>query len=346
MARIQIYGGRARTGSIILEPFSKLAEEKLRDGKLKPLAAFLSEFPKMGYGTDWGSWEENNIGFIGKAALMLGGGNAKMGGSGLTGQIVQMITSKIAPAIQMLGGANFKPPVMTDSWTQISAQLDEKMSYIDFDLELLAYPVLRKGKVHVEGLRPDSENLDQAINIGSKRCANMWDWLSLGKEAVMPEFFTTKQIENNLVGIVKNLNGKSGESGKMIIEGASKIAHVPSGLWSDTESTESTLKGAVEGAGQILTALTGTAQRVGYSFTMQLFDCDGRRIFDSKAPDSPLDFYITNLSFDFSPHIVQLIDSNGKRTGCCPEWCKIKLALSSTTRVSPNQVIKMCEWEK
>lgn len=344
MAKIQIYGGRARTGSILIQPFSEEAKKSCVE-----TAAFISGFPKMAYGTDWGKdWEDNNLGFIGKSAMLLGGGEVGGFGSGIVAQITGMITSKISPMIQMLAGPDFKPPIMSDSWTQLSAQLDEAKSYIDFDLELTAFPVTRRGSVHVEGLQGDPENLNQALNMGSIECSNMWDWLELGRVASMPEHFSSAQIKDNLVSMMNNLNGESGASGKMIIDG---LDQARSSLWTgvtgswDKASIESAGKGVVQGIGTALTGLSGANKRIGYSFTVQIFDCDGKRVFNSKN-GFPLDFYMTGLSFDFSPHLVRLVDSQGARRGTCPEWCKISMRLSSSTRVTPNQIISMCEWQK
>ena len=334
MAKIQIYGGRARTGSMLLEPFS---ENALKD--CKSVAAFLNEFPSIGDGTDWGDGENNNTGIIGKALVALGGGELKRG-PGIAG----MILSNAPKLVQMMAGSGYKPPILTDSWTQLSAQIDEQSSYLEFKLSLLAYPVLRRGSVHVEGLRGDPDNLDQALNIGPKKTANMWDWLKLAKTAVMPEPFTTAQIKDNLASVMSNLNGESGESGKMIIEGGSKVVSgIWNGLTSDTTSLKEGAMKSVEGVGEILTGFSGVNQRVGYSFTVQIFDANGDLVIDSKAPDCPLDFYIENISFDFSPHLVQLINDQGKRRGCCPEWCRIEVTLSSSTRVSQDQIIKMCK---
>lgn len=347
MAKIQVYGGRARTGSIVIEPFSKTALDKRDQGKLKSsMTAFLNEFPKMSYGTDWGkSWEDNNLGYIGQAAVLLGGGEAHFG-SGILGSIVSAIGGKISPMIQMMAGSSFKPPVLTDSWTQLSAQLDEAKSNIEFSVEMLAYPVLRNGYVHVEGLRGDPENLDQALNIGPRKCSSMWDWVNLGREALMPDEFSSERIKSNLAGVVNNMNGQSGTSGKLVIGGVDKAWSGLTGMVFGDKSIQDGGNGIIEGIGEALTGLTGVSQRVGYTFTVQIFDCDGNKIFNSKAPDCPLDFFITDLGFDFSPHLVQLIDDKGMRNGSCPEWCKISMTLSSSTRVSPNQVIKMCEWQK
>lgn len=371
MATIEIYGGRTRTGAILLEPFSDKAVKECGD-----FAAFLTEYPKIDYETDWGSWEDSNVGIVGDVVSSLGGG-IKAGGKaagafgvkGIKTKILNMIFNNAGKFIQLLGGSSFEPPILTDSWTQLAAQLpdDVDKAGIKFDFKIVAYPVTKRG-VHVEGLRPDSTNLNQVLNLYTSertiRCANMWEWLNLGKIAGMPEKFSVSRISENLVGIKDNLNGETGQAGKQIIEGftgmlpslknvASEVSPLYGMVSKVTSAFESEEEKAakeaakpmdlIKGISKIALGLSGIGQRIGYSFTVQLFDSDGNLIFNSKRSSCPLDFYISDLKLDFSPHLVKLVNSQGKRVGACPEWCKIELSLSSSTVVSPSQIVSMCD---
>lgn len=332
MAKIQIYGGRARTGSIILSPYSEKAVENC-----EAMTSYITEFPSLSYATDWGDWEDNNTGFIGKAALALGGGplKAPKAAPGWAQTII-----KAAPKfIQMMAGSSYKPPILTDSWTQLAAQLDEKSSYISLKLNLLTYPVLKRA-LHVEGLRY-GDTLSEALNMGHKKVSNMWEWMKFSRTVLMPEDFKIDQIKGNIDAVFANLNGESGDSGKLIVAGVSDIA---GGMWNGTFGDSSFKDGmmqSVKGVGEIVTAFAFSNRRVGYTFTLQLFDANGELVLDS-SQGVPLDFYIEDIEFEFSPHIVQLINSKGKRQGVAPEWCKINLTVSSATRVTQEQFISMC----
>lgn len=331
MAKIQIYGGKARTGSILLQPFSDDAVKRTTE-----VAGFLTEFPEIKYSTDWGSWEDSNNAFVGSIVSALGGGKPASG-RGIAG----VILGNAPTLIQALAGSGYVPPILTDKWTQLAAQLNKDGSVISLQIKMLAYPVNRGSGVHVEGLRGDPENLDQALNLRYMKSTNMWDWIKLGKEAMMPVAFTTQQISNNLGAIVDNLNGEKGTSGKMIIEGAGKIKDT---IFGDGNFKERAKRG-VSGLGDIMTGLVSANQRSGFSYTVQIFDADGNSMFNSKRPSDPLDFYITGMNLDFSPHIVRLIDSRGNKMGVSPEWCKIELTLTSSCRASLEQISKMCEYK-
>ena len=239
----------------------------------------------------------------------------------------------------MMAGSSYKPPILTDSWTQLAAQLDEKSSYISLKLNLLTYPVLKKA-LHVEGLRY-GDTLSEALNMGPMKVSNMWEWMKFSRTALMPEDFKIDQIKGNIDAVFANLNGESGDSGKLLVAGVSDIA---GGMWNGTFG-DSTFKDgmmqSVKGVGEIVTAFAFSNRRVGYTFTLQLFDANGDLVLDS-SQGVPLDFYIEDIEFEFSPHIVQLINSKGKRQGVAPEWCKINLTVSSATRVTQEQFISMC----
>lgn len=336
MAKIQIYGGQARTGSIILSPYpySKDAVENCGE-----MSSYITDFPALNYGTDWGDWENNNTGFIGKAVSAFGGGDISGAIPKSTPGWAKNLIAAFPKFIQTMGGSEYKPPILTDSWTQLAAQLDEKASYISFKFSLLTYPVLKKG-LHVEGLRY-GDTLSEALNMKSKKVSNMWEWIKFSRTAVMPEDFKIDLIGKNLEATIDNLNGEKGESGKYLIEGASDVG---GGLWGATFGDSTFKEGmlrTVKGAGEIISAFAFTNKRVGYTFTFQLFDARGNIVLDS-SQGVPLDFYIEDIEFEFSPHIVQLINSKGKRQGVAPEWCKINLTVSSATRVTQEQFISMC----
>ena len=336
MAKIQIYGGRARTGSIILSPYSEEALKRCDD-----MSSYITDFPALNYGTDWGDWENNNTGFIGKAVSAFGGGDISGAIPSSTPGWAKNLIAAFPKFIQTMGGSGYKPPVLTDSWTQLAAQLDENASYISFKFSLLTYPVLKRG-LHVEGLRY-GDTLSEALNMKSKKVSNMWEWIKFSRTAVMPEDFKIGQISENLKEMAKNLNSEKGESGKYLIDGAFDIG---GGLWGATFGDSTFKEGmlrTVKGAGEIISAFAFTNKRVGYTFTFKLFDANGHVVLDTNSEHGiPLDFYIDDIEFEFSPHIVQLINSKGKRQGAAPEWCKINLTVSSATRVTQEQFISMC----
>ena len=294
----------------------------------------------MSYGTDWGDWKNSNTGFIGKAVEAFGGGNISGAIPKSTPQLARTAIEAFPKFIQIMAGSSYKPAILTDSWTQLAAQLDENASYISFKFSLLTYPVLKK-TIHVEGLRY-GDTLSEALNMKSKKVSNMWEWIEFARTAVMPDSFKINQITDNIGYVFENLNGEKGQTGKGLIAGGKDIF---GGMYDSTLGSSSFKDGmmrTVKGAGEVIDAFAFTNSRVGYTFTMKLLDTHGNEILDSNRDGIELDFYIENIGFEFSPHVVQLIDRNGNRQGSAPEWCKIDLTISSATRVTQEQFIKMC----
>lgn len=320
MSLIEIWGGRARTGTVRIEPFSDLASKEC-----KRMTAYLQKFPQISYSTKWGDWDHSNSEFFCEKIASLGGGRDNIPGK----------------IIQMLGGPYYKPPIMTDKWTQLTAELDDAGAYMNIDLELIAFPLINsvKNGSHIEGLRGDPENLYYAINHRGKALNGMWDWLKLGKVAMMPEKFKTEYILNNLAAIKDNL---STDNGKKIIDGAKDTGRAAMSVFSGENDIVEATSDAMHGIEKMTEGFTGVSSRIGHTFTVQILDTDDKPLINSKAPDCPLDFYISSMELDFSPHIVRIVNSVGKKLGACPEYCKINIQLTSVTKVTPDQMVKMC----
>jgi hypothetical protein len=336
---INIWGGRAREGLLYLEPFSDQASDPEKD-HMTPMIAYLTKFPTMSYGTDWGDWEHSNTEFVSSKIQGLAGGGKISAGKSNRGISTDFIA--------LLAGSGYKNPILTDQWTQTIAQNGDKC-YINLDLELVAFPVIRPGTgSHVEGMRYDSDNMDAVLNVKydgkTRRVNSFWDWLKFGKTAMMPiEKFSSSVVAENLNAIYNNMNGPNG---KMVKHGLHSMAHfidgfIPSSKTTISDSMRDTIKGAEEVAKGL--AINGT--RIGHTFTVQLFDCNRKKLLNSKAPACPIDFYVTNLKFKFSPKVVKIIDDNGKRKGAGPEWCEISMTLTSVTMLSIDQVLDMCKYE-
>lgn len=324
-SEIEIWGGRPRQGLVRLDPNS---EEALNDVK-KPFMAYITKFPEFSYATDWGDWDKSNSEWITSKIKTLAGGN-----DNLVGNIVKM-----------LGGPYYKPPILTDKWTQLAAQLAD--SYVKFDFELIAFPVIDSGKegAHVEGLRYDNQNLYNVLTFNGLKLNDMWDWLKLGKTASMPKTkFSTDVLMGNIGAISKNLDPSS-ENGKLILGGAGAIGEAIGGVFDSSKTYGESAGLAMSGVENILRGLTSSETRLGHTFTLKVYDTNGVPLFDTLAPKNPVDFYITSMEFDFSPHILKIVNANGsKRLGSCPEYCKIKLTLESAALLSPEQIREMCKY--
>lgn len=316
---IVLWDNKPKLGVLRIEPLSDEAKENLN----APLLAYIKEFPRFSYGTDWGNWDASNSQWITDKLKTFAGGD-----DSIPGQIVQM-----------LGGPYYNPPIMTDKWTQLSAQLS-KDAYLDFEFELVAYPVIRGGVngAHVEGLRHDRDNMSEVLSFHGYEMSNFWDWLELGKKCMMPSKFSTKILKDNIDGIVDNMKG---DNGRKILNGLGNVAHSADGLFkSDVTLGQSTMRG-LRGLNEIVDGVMGVGSRLGSTFCFQVYDDDGKILWNSKAPSLPLDFYIENLSFKFSPHVLNIVNSKGKRVGSCPEYCVIKVKMTSVTKASPEQIQMM-----
>lgn len=321
---IDIWGGRSREGIFYLEPFS---DEAVKTDSLKPLLGYISKFPTFSYSTEWGDWDHSNSEFLSSKIRSITGGG----------------TSIPARIVQMLAGSKLKMPVISDQWTQRVAE--NKNIYLSMEFSIIAFPVIDGSNgCHVEGMRYDSDNMNSVLMAKDKKMSSMWDWLSLGKTAMMPsKRFSTKLLGEQINAISENLQGSSG---KMMLHGASSIAHTVDGFVSGSKvSWDKSIRTGLKGAEEILNGVVINGTRVGHTFTAQILDCDRKMLFNSKAPDCPLDFYVTDLKFDFSQHLVKIVDERGVRKGAAPEFCEITLRLDSVTKLSPDQVLKMCNYD-
>jgi hypothetical protein len=326
---IDIWGGRSRQPILELFPFSleSLGEKngtQIESLRCSPMCAYIKEFPKIEYGTSWGEWDKSNTAFVTNKITTFGGA-----GDSIPARIVQM-----------LAGPNYQPPITTDKWTQLTAQLSDD-AYMKLSAEIVAFPLFKGTTKHVEGLRYDSDNLSRATNIGAKRTSSLYDWLSLGQRAMMPEPFSTKIIKDNVMGIKENIFGE-GTSGKAILSGAHDMAHVIDGLipGNGIDFQDAVAKG-VYGLETFVRGVCGTHQRFGHTFTLRIRDDDTNLFIDSTKPKSPVDFYITELKFKFSQHLVKIVDENGKRKGVAPEWAVINISFKSACAVSRDQMMQM-----
>lgn len=328
---IQIWGGRARQGSITLMPFSDSAVA----AGIAPLTAYIADFPQISYSTDWGDWDNSNAAFVTSTIRTLAGDTESSGGP----KAMKAIRTPYGKVIQALGGDLYRPPIMTDKWTQLVAQIPAD-AYMSISLKLHAFPVTPQGSsTHVDGLRYDTENpISSAMKIGGVKTSSMWDWISLGKTAMMPDKFSSSTVVENLQAVKSNLTSSNG---KMMLQGASKIAHVVDVVSGDVNA----LPRALEGVSDVLTGATGARSRIGMTFGFKIRDTDQNSVMDTDKPRVPVDFFIESLSFKFSPHVVQLTsDRDGKRVGAVPEHCEIDLKLSSATKLSTDQVVEMCSY--
>ena len=323
-SEIEIWGGRPRQGLVEIDAFSDDAKKDVPD----TYRAYITKFPEFSYGTDWGSWDDSNSGWITKKLKTLAGGDDSIPGN----------------IVKMLGGPYYKPPILTDKWTQLAAQLSDD-AYVKFDMEMIAYPVIDTGKngAHVEGLRYDNKNLYNILTFHGKKLNNMWDWLNLGKKALMPSTkFSTDMLLGNLGAIQKNLAGKNGN---LIIGGAGAVGDAIAGVFTGNGSFGENASKGVAGIEDILKGLISVGARLGHTFLMKMYDNDGRVLFNSSAPQYPVDFYISGLEFEFSPHLLKIVNADGtKRMGACPEYCKIKMTIESVTMLSPSQINDMCKY--
>ena len=318
---IELWGGQnAKQGVLTIYPLSDEAKETCVN-----MSGYIKEFPKVSYATDWGDWDSSNSQWITSKIKTIAGGD-------------ESVPGKI---VQMLGGQYYKPPILTDKWTQIASQLSDD-AYIKFDFEILAYPTIPKSSVgaHVEGLRYDRDNMYPAITYHDEKLSSMWDWVNLGKTAMMPATaFSTGIVKDNIAAMKKNLEE---DNGKLILGGIKDVGSAAVGVFSDFN--ESAKKG-LDGLEKVAAGVMGVGQRLGHTFCMSVTDSNGARFIDSRKPSMYVDFYIKKLNFEFSPHIVRIIDGNGKRVGACPEYCKIEMSLESVTKVSPSQMIDMFKYE-
>ena len=329
---IDVWGGRARQGIFELYPFSLDAlgesRDKSQSTKCTPMFAFLNKFPTISYSTDWGNWDESNTAFVTKSLKTFGGGG-------------ESIPARI---VQMLAGPNYQPPITSDKWTQLTAQLSDQGAYMKLDLELIAYPIFKTTSYHVEGLRYDSSNLGRILENGRNRMNSIYDWLSLGQKAMMPKQFSTKFIKDNVLGMKENLTGE-GTSGKAILAGAHKMAHVVDGIIPGNEiSFQDAVANGVAGLETFVRGVCGTHQRYGHTFTCRIRNDDRKIYIDSNKPKAPVDFYIENMSFKFSPHLVKIVDHNGNRKGITPEYALINISLKSVCAVSREQFMEMYKY--
>lgn len=316
---IVLWDNSPRQGVLRIEPLSNEARE-LVDA---PLLAYIKEFPSFRYGTSWGDWDKSNSSWIASKIKTFAGG-----GDQIPAQIVQM-----------LGGSEYKPPVLTDKWTQLTAELGD--AYLDFEFTLIAYPVIPDGVdgAHVEGLRYDGDNMMEVLTFHGNKMSNYWNWLDLGKKCMMPrKEFSSRILKDNIDGIRTNL---AGDNGKKILNGIGNLAHGADGLFKSDVTMSQSLQRGVRGLNDIVDGVMGVGSRLGSTFLFQVWDDDGKILWNSKAPALPLDFYIEDLSFKFSPHILSIVNSKGKRVGSCPEYCEIKIKMTSVTKASPEQIQAM-----
>lgn len=329
---IHIYGGRARRGSIALFPMSKEAREQL-DG-IKYYNAYLSEFPEIKYSTNWGDWDKSNSAYIAnKIAAFAGAGDS------IPGKIVRM-----------LAGDNYVPPILTDKWTQLSASLADG-AYIELDLSLIAYPII-SNDIFVEGLRKDSENLVEIVN----ETTSMFKWLELGKKCMMPKkAFSTGVIKDNVKAVMTAFNDKDADGkyvlnarGKQTVDGLKELG----GGILNLQPGEM-LKGgekAFQGVIGVNTDNNGIqdwiGNRIGSSFGVVIRDTDNSYLLNTVTGCTPVfDFFIKDMKFKFSPHVVRIMNKDRKRVGCCPEFCEIQMSLQSVCKVLPSQIVKMCKYK-
>ena len=321
---IHIYGGRVRRGSLTLVPLSKEAQDLI--GKNTVFTAFLKEFPEIKYSTEWEDWDKSNSAYIAnKIANFAGAGDS------IPGKLVRM-----------LAGDHYHPPILTDKWTQLSASLSESGAYIELDLSLMAYPIINDD-IHVEGLRRDDDNLVEVV----RESTSMFKWLQLGKKCMMPkEVFSLNMIKENIEGIWDEWSDK--ENGKYTLSDRGKraingVRDLGSGIWNLDA------KKALTGAETAFQTIVGVNTdkigiRIGSTFGVIIRDTDNKPILNTIDESIvPLDFFVTSMSFKFSPHVVRIMQ-NKKRVGCCPEHCEISMTLKSVCKVLPEQIIKMCRY--
>lgn len=317
---IEIWGGEnAKLGVLTIYPLSDEAKETCVN-----MSGYIKEFPKVSYATDWGDWDKSNSQWITDKIKTIAGGDESVPGR----------------IVQMLGGQYYKPPILTDKWTQLAAQLSD--AYLKFDFEILSYPTIPKSSVgaHVEGLRYDRGNMSPAITYHDEKLSSMWDWLNLGKTAMMPSAaFSTGVVKDNIAAIKKNLTE---DNGKLILGGVKDVGSAAVGVFSDFNQSA---KKGLDGLEKVAAGVMGVGQRLGHTFCMSVTDPNGAKFIDSRKPSMYVDFYIKKLSCEFSPHLVRIIDDNGNRVGACPEYCKVELSMESVTKVSPSQMIDMFKYE-
>lgn len=324
---IEIWGGDPRQGIFELHPFSFNAKEN----QTKPLYAYLTKFPEIKYQTDWGNWDESNSSFItNKIKTFAGAGDS--------------IPARI---VQMLAGPTYEPPITTGPWTQLTSQMSDE-SYLTMDAELVAYPVLSNG-YHIEGLRYDKENLSQILHTGGfsgNQMSSIWDWLKLGKFCMMPKAFSAGVIPENIKKIKNNISSET-KNGKAVLWGLHEMAHVVDFIWDENVTVENAMRNAMHGLEAFLRGTTGTHQRYGDTFSVLIRDCDTKKFFNSNAGSPLCDFYVTKLDFKFSPHLVKIVNDEGKRKGVAPEYALINLSLKSVCKVSRVQYMNMIsgKWE-
>jgi hypothetical protein len=143
------------------------------------------------------------------------------------------------------------------------------------------------------------------------------------------------------MGIKENIFGE-GTSGKAILSGAHDMAHVIDGLipGNGIDFQDAVAKG-VYGLETFVRGVCGTHQRFGHTFTLRIRDDNTNLFIDSTKPKSPVDFYITELKFKFSQHLVKIVDDKGKRKGVAPEWAVINISFKSACAVSRDQMMQM-----
>lgn len=316
---IVLWDNTPRLGVLRIEPLSDEARGLVR----APLLAYIKEFPAFTYSTSWGDWDKSNSSWISSKIKTFAGGG-------------ESIPARV---VQMLGGSEYKPPILSDKWTQLSAELGD--SYLNFEFTLIAYPSIHDGidGSHVEGLRYDRDNMMDVLSFHGNEISNYWDWLKLGKLCMMPiKEFSTHILVDNIDGIKTNL---SGDNGKKVLNGLGNVAHSADGLFKSDVTLSQSLTRGVRGLNEIVDGVMGVGSRLGSTFTFQVWDDSGKILWNTKAPSLPLDFYVENLSFKFSPHILNIVNKKGKRVGSCPEYCEIGVKLTSVTKASPEQIQSM-----
>lgn len=320
---IHIYGGKIRRGSITLVPTSTEARNLLGENKL--FTAYLSEFPEIKYSTQWGEWDKSNSAFIANKVASFAGA-----GDGIPGKIVRM-----------LAGDKYVAPVLTDQWTQLSATLGDG-TYMELELSIIVYPILNN-EIKVEGLTSEDDNMIEIIN----ETTSMFSWIDLAKNCLMPNAFTSDDIRKNLIAVMTNFYDKNATTGKYELTSRGKrivggIKELGGGIFE--LNPQKAIHGAENAFQAIVNVKTDSiGQRIGPTFEVLVRDTNNDLILNSASLEIPVDFFIKEMGFKFSPHIVRITNDKGVVVGSCPEFCEITIAIQSVCKLLPSQIVQMCK---
>lgn len=318
---IHVWGGKPRAAYV--ELFGNVVESEDPDVSRWSIKntyrAWLKEIPEIQYRTDWGNWEESNCSFVASKIRTLAGGGESTG----------------ARIMQMIAGSAYKPPILTDQWTQRVATITDE-AYIGFDLELVALPPYNST---VEGLKQDSNNLSELLKIkGSGAVSNMQDWLGLAKLALMPRHsFGWKTAIEGMKSAISGATDSGrldriGSGATMILGGAKDVL-----LGDENGERIPGVKKAVYGLEKVISAATAVDSIIGPTFRMNIRDPAGVPMLTG----GEIPFCIDEMSFKYSPRLIKMYNEAHERIGCVPEFCEIKISIKSLYKLSSDRISKM-----